>query len=125
MCVSDWRLGRLVRSQNTQASTAAGTGLVYLPNRNRIGITLSLTIGGVSAANSMIVTFDNGAIFLITHGNPNIHMTLCTHGDFVNRGFVVSAGAVLTTLTVVEYFLPEEVLAAGLNEFRRSLGLSL
>jgi len=125
MCVSDWRLGRLIRSQNTQVNTAAGTNTLFLPNRNRVGITLSLTVGGVSAANSMIVTFDNGAAFLITHGNPNVHITLCTHGDFVNRGFVVSGGAVLTTLTVVEYFLPEEVLAAGLNEFRRSLGLSL
>lgn len=120
MCLNDWRIGRLIRSQNTQANTAAGTGLTFLPNKNRIGVTFSLTTGGISVANSMVVTFDGAAPFLITHGEPNLHMTLCTHGDFVTRGFVVSAGAVLTTLTIVEYFMPEKYLAAALEEFMRS-----
>lgn len=123
MCISDWRLGRQIRCEVTVFASGALTSKVFQPNMQRAAISCSQTNVVSTSGAGMSLTFLNGAVFASGLSSPIIMVSLMTHGDMPTRGFTAAILGTLNGATVVEYFLPEEVLAAGLAEFRRMLKL--
>lgn len=119
MCVGDWRFGRLIRSQQTAFDTAAGTGLVYPANNNRVGIFIAAQNPAASVVASVVVTVDGKFFCLMTAGSNIGLFTLETVGDLVTKRWVISQATVAATGGTTEWFLPEEVLQAGIEEFKR------
>lgn len=119
MCISDWRLGRLIRSVSTPFSTAAGTGLVYGRNPQRVGVTILMTTPDPGSGGAFTIAFDGGGAGALPAENAPHSFTLQSHGDLPTRAFVLAAGSAAGAGIVIEHFMPESYLQAGLDEFKR------
>jgi len=122
MCISDWRLGGLITSQMTPFNLTTGN-VQIAANPNRIGLDITCsqwTTPAVSQLNCESTTFRN----IAGSGYVNdIELRLERHGNMVRRRFTVTnAGGSLTGM-IVEYFLPVEIIAAGIDEFMREYKL--
>ena len=119
MCIGDWRLGRLIRSKITTANLTTGMSISIPADHNRVGV-----IAGIGNQQSLLSTYarlsvDGTVIFFLGNGIPAATFTLATHGELPTRAFsIVSIGAT-TIASFVEFFMPEEYLAAGLEEYKR------
>ena len=106
----------------TAISLALGATLEFPPNKSRVGISFFQSSSTTASVATVAV---NGILsFNVVGGNaPQRHFTLQDYGDLPMLRFLMT-GATATPFTglVVEYFMPEEYLAAGLDEFRRRYG---
>ena len=118
MCIGDWRLGRLITTQATPFDVAAGTGLSYGANSNRIGYMISVRVATPSVNTSVLGTFSDGTIMTLGQGEPNQLVTLEKHGRLPTYALVLSLHTALAVGTVTEFFMPAEYLAAALESFR-------
>lgn len=121
MCVSDFRLARQVLAVfRGQYNTTGPVNTTFLPNPQRVGLLVKpdSVVLGVTAG--LIVTFDNGSVIILaTAGGLNL-LKIEDIGQLVQRGFVLTAITTQHTGTVTEFILPESVLAAPQEEFRRN-----
>lgn len=119
MCIEDWRLGRLIRSQISAAALTVGQTLSIAPSMQRVGVILSTTAIGIAAGTSETITID-GKIWglLYTGGNPLIFL-LKDHGDLVTKSFVITCGANAANVAITELFLPESVLKERPEELQQ------
>ncbi|KKN24600.1 hypothetical protein LCGC14_0893230 [marine sediment metagenome] len=115
MCINDWRAGRLIRTQTRQVDISGGAATVTA-NPNRVGLIIgwgraASTIQGASiAVDGNIVGGVNGVA-------NQYFVTLADHGDLPTKEHIITNVNGSTTIGIVEMFMPEEYLAAGLNEF--------
>lgn len=123
MCISDWRIGRLIRSVGTVWNTGSGVGVNIPPNKQRVGLTFAADANGAAVSAAAILTFTGGGVLVIGNGRAMTHITLLTHGDLPTRGGIITTVVSLSTGAWIEYLLPEECLAAGLEEFKRQYGI--
>lgn len=118
MCLGDWRIGGLITTQITPFSLTTGN-VQIAANPNRIGIAFRMsqwTTPGVSQVNCDGAAWAN----LAGSGYANdIFITLEQHGNLVRRRFAVTNAGGALSGSITEYFLPMEVIAAGIEEFRR------
>lgn len=117
MCIQDWRLGRLIRSEARAVVLGLGATEDFPANKQRVGVTV-----GIPFANNSSIVFGQlsvDGILLVHFRNSNnlFEMTLATHGDLPMRPFTLTGNGTAVTFGLVQYFLPEEFLAAGLEEF--------
>ena len=103
----------------TAISLALGATLTIPANKNRVGITF---LQSAVAATTFMTVDVNGIISFIVVGGtgPIRHFTLVKHGDLPMARFLLTGGSAVTfTGLTIEYFLPEDYLTAGLDEFKR------
>lgn len=124
MCMTDWRIGRLVRSVTTQFSLPQLTQANVVQNMQRIGWDLSpnspmtFQVDSLGPSIGLARVVVNGKnTFLITQTSLEISVRLTTHGDLPTKPFVISNFDADNAFNLTEYFMPEEYLEAGLNSF--------
>lgn len=116
MCISDWRLGRLIVSQAKAWSIADASTLVLPSNRQRVGLLLSHnTI--LTATAGYIATFEHGTVLAINGIKLDRMLTIVEHGSLVQERVTISQGSASVAGTFTEFLLPEEYLSAGLDQF--------
>jgi len=116
-------LGRCARSVSTKRDITNTTPFTIQSHQQRIAIGFFALATGFSVA--LTATIDGIGAFVIFRGEAyETYFTLWTHGDLPTRRFVVStASASNISLGMIEHFVPEEYLTAGLDEFKREYGL--
>lgn len=117
MCLSDWRVGRLIRSQLRQLDAASGPSYTIPGNRQRVGIRFIYAETAGTSAQFLGGVVDGIALILVGFQNPNTLFTIETDGDLPTKEWTLVASAAID-FAVIEYFLPEDVLAAGIQQFR-------
>lgn len=121
MCIGDWRLGAVIRSVVSEKLTLATTSTIILANNTRVGITIGLAIPGATTASYGTVKPEGLQLVLLNSSHPFVHFTLATHGDLSFRSFTLTAANINCQFGIVEYFMPEEYLRVGIEEFKRGL----
>jgi len=116
MCISDWRAGRLIRTVLREASVAAAP-VTIAPDNNRVGLWIGWPTGGTSL-NSMSVTAGGVLVCCLDSSFPVYYVTFDRHGDLPTKAHIVTNISNGTTVGIVEMIMPEEYLAAGLEQFR-------
>lgn len=111
-------MGRFLRINTFSIPAVILAGQVLLnPNRQRVGFSVTQT----NTAGQFILQVSDTpspACFAIQGTSRQISpFTLLTHGDLVTRQIAILAPAGLTTLDVVEWTLPESVLAYAMELF--------
>lgn len=141
MCVGDWRLGRLIRIQQTNWNTTGSVALSLAANPQRVGVmcalrqnpvqTISISTSGFNGLVdytesgaltpnfAVTMTVDSKALCVLTPYNPMQFMTLATHGDISTRAMGITLlGSTNAVGTWTEFFLPEDVLRTALESLR-------
>jgi hypothetical protein len=121
MCMQDWRVGRLVTNQKSTSTNLLVTPIAVTANQQRVGIGFSII--NATFANDPSVAIIHGSVFVgaLTALQPSQLWLLTTHGKLVTEPFALAALSGTPGGVVIEYFMPEEYLAAGVDEFKRSM----
>lgn len=121
MCVSDYRLGSLIRSVIRAYSVTNAQTFTIPTNQERVGLTIcpaAVTANGVT-----IVSIDGTAGIAVGGSTYTFpwHITTQTHGDLPTHAFSGTGVNAVTPATglIIEYFLPRKVIGAMLEEFQR------
>jgi hypothetical protein len=122
MCINDWRIGRFIRTVITTKILAVGTSFTFNANRQRVGFTVGADLNiVVTAAEIGLLSIDGNQFCEFDESTGPLHFSILTHGDLPTKKFTVRAVGTGVTFGIIEYFLSEEILQAGYDEFRRSL----
>lgn len=111
MCVSDWRVARLIRCNLIAAITPPQTTFILLPNRQRVGVSICVT---PALANVLIQVRNSDATITINETFAPFqffHFTTKSHGELPTLRWNVTADGVDDVVSVIEYLLPEELLS--------------
>lgn len=124
MCISDYRIGRHIRSVQTPYNTTGAAVTNIGSNPQRIGI--SFFAGApISAVTSWVYiqsAAQGGTLASIAYLTLNIYkqeFDIRFHGDLVQRPWAVIPGNGNLAGTIIEYMLEESVLKSFLEEFKR------
>jgi hypothetical protein len=119
MCINDWRLGTLIKFEIT-TFTLTISSRVFARNQNRVGIEIRQN---TQTATGPIVLAVNGIAFgtlLQGLGGSTALWTLENSGQLCQQEWTLSNTAGVVTATVIEYFAPTGIIAAGIDEFKRA-----
>ena len=123
MCLNDWRAGRLVRSFGRILPANTDTVATLTPNPQRVEVIISqdnqvdngivfVTINGVDIPIVAFPTF--GVIF---------KLDMASHGDLPTRQIKLTGNVANTgNFGIFEMTMPEEMIAACLEQFNREIG---
>lgn len=117
MCLSDWRLGRLIRTKARLVTSAASPGTIINADQQRVGISFCLNNPDVTLPSNVDIFIDGVCAFNLSAADPYRKLTLANDGDMPTRQFGISTVSISNIVRVVEQWLPENVLSAGLAEF--------
>lgn len=119
MCISDWRIGRLIRSSTkTVLLGVAGTATIAA-NRQRVGIIIAVPFADPAAAVGVALRQGGVIIGSATTSVPQFMATLQTHGETPTLELSIQEltnNAVVVNIT--EYFMDESMLTAALESFK-------
>lgn len=119
MCVQDWRLGRMVRTQRV-AFDIEGPATYTLPQDNqRVGWEVNFNIDSTTAAQWSTISWDSGGSLLIPVYKPFFRCDLTTHGDLPTKAVTFAGLVGVLSGYLFVWTMPEEYLSAALEEFRR------
>jgi hypothetical protein len=118
MCVGDWRLGRTIRTKLTNASLAPNGTLVINPSMQRVGIDLCMLTEETLVSQYLKITVDATDYAVLWNVANRLHLDFTKDGDLPTHQFTLTAVVTTVVVCVCEYFLPEDVIAAGLQEFQ-------
>lgn len=116
MCVGDWRLGRLIRTQFTRVSLAGFALTNIQANPQRVGIFIGDVTTTAAASTPSALDFGGTTMFSFCGESGPLLITMATHGDLSTRAFSVRAGSIGLACTFAEFILPEEVIAQALED---------
>lgn len=124
MCIQDWRLGRLVRTQRIAWDLDSPASYALSNDPNRVGWHCLFNIDSATTATWMTISWDAGGSLLRSLNNPEFMCSLTTHGDLPTKA--VTFAGLTTTLSgyLFIWTMPEEYIAAALEEFRRTYNLT-
>lgn len=121
MCVNDWRIGTQVRAVVHSVVTNGGAATLQA-HRQRVGVLLSIQQQQLAPASDEIaVQVDGVTALTIPDGNCPYLISILTHGDLPTRKLFITNDRDVADIYITEFFLPEEVIAAGYDEFKRRL----
>jgi len=123
MCISDWRIGRLIRSVSSTQTPGIGASATLPRNPQRVGLLISAQSTLAISTHYPIISVAGVVISWMRNGDNAMMFTMQQYGDLTTRDWSVLTPTAATVLSFTEFFLPEEILAAGLEEFKRSLNL--
>ena len=120
MCVGDWRIGRLIRSNINYLAAAASATVSVPASMQRVGIEFA---NGTFASNDLAavhISTGGSILYYMSNGVGRIRLTMKDDGDMPTRAWTITNGSTSSgNIAIVEYFLPEEVIQAGIEEFKR------
>lgn len=125
MCFQDWRIGRLIRSVAHDIVSGPAGEMLLPASQQRVGLTVTAVDSDI-AAGWLVQAYDSNLklAFLLGLNSGLFHCTLATHGDLPTRSITIEIlGNTTTAVSVIEYFAPEEYLAAALESFRTQYGM--
>lgn len=122
MCFCDWRIGRLIRAESTAFNLVGLTDVDFPANKQRVGLTIGLAHSSTSQGVDLTISFDGIVHCMLWRNFLVYHITLATHGDLPTRPFNLLATGATLPGSVIEYFAPESVLTAGIEEWERTYG---
>lgn len=123
MCIGDWRLGRLIRTNAYSQTPGIGGTYTVRANPQRVGLTIQSFQTTTILVQSPSIAVDNVTVVFLPPTNTIFHCTFLAYGDLPTRKFDITTPGAATVLGIIEYTLPEEFIAAALEEFKRSLRL--
>lgn len=116
MCISDWRIGRLIRPIGHVVDLAAT--LTLQANFQRVGLRFSVSSStAIPLGNIIRIAFDGTMEVYLPDTQGSLLMTLQSDGDLPTRQITVTLIAGSDKYSVIEYIMPEAYLAAGLEHF--------
>lgn len=123
MCISDYRIGKRIRAVPSNWDNNAGIGGLYPARPDRIAITFLPRPAIGTATFFATIAIDDIAVAILQAQGPGLHFSVLTHGDLPTHKFQLGVGVTLATAGIIEYFLPNDVLNANIEEFYRELML--
>ena len=122
MCVNDWRLGRLIRSQFTLLTTPGTPSKLVNASQQRVGIRIAPTFADNTTI--MILYARKGSTNIplksMSLFDPAFEATLAGDGDLPTYEFRFDDGGSNVDVGIVESFLPESALTEALQSIERS-----
>lgn len=125
MCISDWRIGRLIRSVAKTATLGANGTLTINGSRQRVGISIAVPV--VDQATAVGVSLSQGGVILgvVCNSTPAFMATLQTHGESPTLTLVATElCGNITIVSVIEYFMDESMLTEAKDNFARDYPVS-
>lgn len=110
MCVSDWRVARLVNARVIQAVVSPATNYSLPPNPLRVGVSIAVT---PSTGNAQIqVLSQNITVALSEVFTPYLffHFTCMEYGNLPQMQWNVIGDGLGTNITIIEYTLPADAI---------------
>lgn len=118
MCIGDWRLGRLISRKVSAWNTATAATLTFEQNPQRVGIEFHARNADAATSEAAKVSIDGVDGFIVASANSPVIFSFAKNGSVSTAKFVISAqSGINLTGIVIEHFMPESYLAAGLAEF--------
>lgn len=119
MCISDLRLGRLVTSVVRTIVVTHLTTLTIPASRQRIGIAFGIAASSVVNGGDIRIDVDRQQLLLPTLITDLFRYSFETDGNLPTKEWGIVNLATVTdySISVVEHFLPEDVLRAYINQF--------
>lgn len=119
MCMSDWRLGRLIRTVGSFQTVANAGTMVIGTNRDRVGIIISIDVSSTASVTRVSIDVDGLRAMSLSTTNPQVIYTLASHGDLPTRQFTMTAQGTGFNIGVLELIAPEKMIDAAIEEFVR------
>lgn len=119
MCLMDWKLGRLIATQENPKT--AGTTLTLKANNQRVGLLMSITETNVLVTPDSLQGSYRGAtgkLYLPAGSDPYM-VSMTNHGRMSTYDWVFSTLASQEQFSVTEFLLPEEYLDIPIEELRK------
>jgi hypothetical protein len=118
--MDDWRLGRLIRSKITAATIVAAGTLSVNANMQRVGIRCSIATSQIVVPGGVTITIDGQLAVILFSSFPTIDFTFADDGELPTKSFLLTNNTSATNMAVsiIEYFLPEEYIQAGIDSFK-------
>ena len=119
MCLQDWRLGRFIRSYGRTISFGSALPAVIPANPQRVAFYVTTTDPTTGASMDGTVSFGGVTVYQFGGFTASGVASLLTHGDIVTKRLdVTSLTAGPANISITEWTLPEEYLAAGMEEWK-------
>ena len=119
MCISDWKIGRFLRSQSDTYSIAAAGTLTIPAHRERVGIYFATATPILVITQTLVVACNGSPIAKLWGATPIQRLTLQQDGDLCQKEFVLTSTGTTFSVGVHQLFLPEDVLDAMLEDYYR------
>lgn len=120
MCISDYRIGRLITTNVQQWDNNAGTGLTLSANRQRVGLLVTTAII-MTGTQGYLITFGGGTR-MTQYGVMNPPLLLIGQvGQLVQQSVTISLLVGNIQGSYTEFILPENVLADEIQRFESEL----
>ena len=107
-----YTLGRLMRYESRQLALVAATPQTVPGNSNRVALNIALVNLAIPITAFTFITIDGTILFNLTAYVPFIHINMRDYGNLPTRAFTLQCNNAAQSVGIVEYFLPEEYLAA-------------
>lgn len=122
MCLGDWRLGRVIRHQITNIPNSNATFQLCPANNQRVAVNIAITGINIASTFFVDVQIESLLVFHLTSNLNYVHYDITQYGDLPTKAVNMVSTLSTGTIAVIEWFLPEDVLSAGIEEFMRQLG---
>jgi len=122
MCLGDWRLGRVIRHQITNFTNTVATYQICAANNQRVAVNIAAVGVNFPTTYFVDVQIDSLMVFHLTGTVNFVHFDITQYGDLPTKSINIISTLSVGSIAVIEWFLPEDVLSAGIEEFMRQLG---
>lgn len=112
MCVSDYRIGRLIRYNTQVASVSAAGTMTMLANPQRVGLLICSAIPTIVVSQYITVSIGGNIIAYLFSSAPILMLDIRQHGSFVQQAVLLTSVGATDNLSITEFILPEDYLAA-------------
>lgn len=120
MCISDWRLGRLLRRETTAIDTSANATPSLGANPNRVMLIITLA-NAVAINTGLNVSINAQPLFMVSSAQPTLKVDMRESGRMCQGAVTCTKLSASNTVgAFVEIILPEDVLEAEIQQFLSS-----
>lgn len=120
MCISDYRIGRLIRSVPKDIAMTPGQVLTIVANPQRVGLDIFVATDTPTGFSVFIVAVEDCIIDPPAVVPTRYSYRMTKDGDLPTRRFTVNNGdAAGHHVTVIEYIIPEAALTDAIQNYER------
>lgn len=123
MISEDLALGRLLRFQNTNVTTLLAGASTFGANMQRIGVNIANVGPALAGAVTVTISISGTKTFQLSSGITFVHYDCMQFGDMPTKSISIVGTSDGTIVSVVEWFAPEEYIAACLCAFNLRMGI--
>lgn len=116
MCISDYKIGRMIRRKSTNWNTAGPVLTSFNRDSSRVGLIISPTVANLAVTSVTVVTFGDGSIVTRNGGSGTpLILLLKDVGDIIQLDFIITAIGTAHQGCTIELLVPPDWLASQLN----------